>query len=103
MKWVSPREAHFSVSVNYRVEYQRPFDFGDYVCIQYHNLLPNPKSQYFELDENKKVTWVAHGKIVSGKDEDVRIIFPESMIVPETPLSDKLCYLELIPLQITFR
>ena len=104
LKWVSPREAHFSVIVDYRVQYQRPFDFGDYVCIQYRNLLPNPKSQHFELDESKKVTWVAHGRIVSGKDEeDVKIIFTENTTLPETPLSDKLCYLEVIPLQITFR
>ena len=107
LKWVSPREAHFSVSVNYRIEYQRPFDFGDYVCIQYHNLLPNPKlnkPQYFELDESKKVTWVAHGRIVSGKDEEnVRIVFPENTTSSVNPPPDKVCYLEVIPLQITFR
>ena len=43
LKWVPPREAQFSVDVNYRIKYQRPFNFGDYVCIQYHNLLLNPK------------------------------------------------------------
>ena len=104
LKWVSSREAQFSVSADYRIKYQRPFSCGDYVCIQYHNLLPNPKSQYFELDESKKITWVAHGRIVSGDDdEDVKIAFPENTILPETPLSDKLCYLEVIPLQVTFR
>ena len=104
LKWVSPREAHFSVTIEYRIKYQRPFDFGDYVCIQYRNLLPNPQSKYFELDESKKVTWVAHGRIVSGKDEeDVKIVFPENTTLPETPLSEKLCYLEIIPLQISFR
>ena len=65
--------------------------FGDYVCIQYHNLLSNPKSQYFELDESKKITWVAHGRIISGDDdEDIKITFPENTILPETPLSDKI-------------
>ena len=104
LKWVSPREAHFSANNNYRIKYQRPFGFGDYVCIQYHGLLPNPKSQYTELDGSKKVTWVAHGKIVSDDDaEDVKIIFPENTTLPETPLSDKLCYLEVIPIQLTFR
>ena len=104
LKWVSSREAQFSVDARYRIEYQRPFEFGDYVCIQYRNLLSNPKSQYFELDESKKITWVAHGRIISGDDgEDVKITFPENTILPETPLSDKLCYLEVIPLQITFR
>ena len=104
LKWVSPIEAEFSVSADYRIKYHRPFDFGDYVCIQYHNLLSNPKSKHFELDESKKVTWVAHGRIISGDDEeDVKIVFPENTILPETPLFDKLCYLEVIPLQITFR
>ena len=104
LKWVSPTEARFSVSADYRIKCQRPFSFGDYVCIQYHNLLSNSKSQYFELDESKKITWVAHGRIISGDDdEDVKITFPENTILPETPLSDKLCYLEVIPLQITFR
>ena len=104
LKWVSSREARFSVSADYRIKYQRPFSFGDYVCIQYHDLLSNPKSQYFELDESKKITWVAHGRIISGDDdEDVKIVFPDNTILPETPLYDKLCYFEVIPLQITFR
>ena len=104
LKWVSPREAQFSVTSSYRIKHQKPFDIGDYVCIQYRNILPNPKSQYFELDESKKVTWVAHGRIVSDDEsEDVKMIFPENTTLPETPLSDKPCYLEVIPLQITFR
>ena len=103
LKWVSPREAQFSVSIDYRIKYQRPFDFGDYVCIQYRNLLSNPQSKYFELDRTKKVTWVAHGSIVSGYEKDVKIAFPENTTLPETPLNDKLCYLEVIPLQISFR
>ena len=104
LKWVSSNRAKFSVSAEYRIKYHRPFSCGDYVCIQYYNLLSNPKSQYFELDESKKVTWVAHGRIVSVDDEeDVRIAFPENTILPETPLSDKLCHLEVIPMQITFR
>ena len=107
LKWVPPKEAQFSVDVNYRIKYQRPFNFGDYVCIQYHNLLLNPKlkkSRYFELDESKKVTWVAHGRIVNRKDkENVKIIFSESTTLPETSLSDIACDLEVIPLQITFR
>ena len=104
LKWISPREAQFSVTSSYKIKHQRPFDIGDYVCIQYRNLLPNPKSRYFELDESKKVTWVAHGRIVSDYDsEDVEMIFPENTILPETPLSNKSCYLEVIPLQVTFR
>ena len=104
LRWTSSREAQFSVSADYRIKYQRPFDYGDYVCIKYHDLLSNPKSQYFELDERKKITWVAHGRIVSGgDDEDIKIVFPENTVLPETPLADKLCYLEVIPLQITFR
>ena len=104
LKWISSREARFSISSEYRVKYQRPFNYGDYVCIKYHNLLSNPKSQYFELDESKTVTWVAHGKINSGDEEDiVKIVFPDNTMLPETPLSDKLCYLEVIPLQITFK
>ena len=107
LKWVLPKKAQFSVDADYRIKYQRPFDFGDYVCIQYHDLLLNPKlnkPQYFELDESKKVTWVAHGRIVSDKDqENVTIVFPENTTFPVTPSSDKVCYLEVIPLQITFR
>ena len=104
LKWVSHREAKFSVSADYRIKYQRPFDFGDYVCIQYHNLLSNPTSKHFELDENKRVTWVAHGRIDSSDDQEkVKIVFPENITPPEIPLTDKLCYLEVIPLQITFR
>ena len=104
LKWISPREARFSISSDYRVEYQRPFNYGDYVCIQNHNLLANPKSRYFELDESKTVTWVAHGRINNSDDEDiVKIVFPENTMLPETPLSNKLCYLEVIPLQITFK
>ena len=104
LKWTSSNKAQFSVDSKYRVKYHRPFDYGDYVCIKYHNLLLNPKSQYFELDERKKITWVAHGRIVSSDDdEDVKIVFPENTVLPETPLADKLCYLEVIPLQITFR
>ena len=104
LKWISSNKAQFSVNSKYRVKYQRPFDYGDYVCIKYHNLLSNPKSQYFELDERKMITWVAHGRITSGDDdENVKIEFPENTILPETPLADKLCYLEVIPLQITFR
>ena len=104
LKWISSNKAQFSVSSDYRIKYQRPFSFGDYVCIKYHNLLSNPKSQYFELDENKMITWVAHGRIISSNDdEDVKIEFPENTVLPTTPLADKLCYLEVIPLQVTFR
>ena len=116
LKWTSPRQAKFSIRADYRVKYHRPFNYGDYVCIQYHNLLLNPKSKYLELDENKKVTWVAHGRIISedriisddriisgDEEEDIKIAFPENTILPGTTLSDKLCYLEVIPLQITFR
>ena len=107
LEWSSPREAQFPISADYRVKYHRPFDYGDYVCIQYRNLLLNPKSQYFELDESKKVTWVAHGringKVSDDEEENVKMIFPENTILPEAPIFGKLCYLEIIPLQITFK
>jgi len=107
LEWISYREAQFPLSADYRVKYHRPFDYGDYVCIQYHNLLSNPKSRYFELDESMKVTWVAHGRIngiiSDDGEENVKMIFPENTILPETPIYGKLCYLEVIPVQITFR
>ena len=107
LEWISSREAQFPLSADYRVKYHRPFDYGDYICIQYHNLLANPKSRYFELDESMKVTWVAHGRIngiiSDDGEENVKMIFPENNILPETPIFGKLCYLEVIPLQITFR
>ena len=107
LEWISPREAQFPLSADYRVKYHKPFDYGDYVCIQYHNLLSNPKSRYFELDGSMKVTWVAHGSIngiiSDDGEENVKMIFPENAILPETPINGKLCYLEVIPVQITFR
>ena len=117
LKWTSSNRAQFIVTdyENYKIKFQNPFSINDYVCIQYRNLLPNPSSKYFDLDSNKKVTWVAHGRIVKEEHGKIIISFAENTAPPKTVFSAEstslpdhtnfslCCDLEVIPLQVTFR
>ena len=108
LEWTSNR-AHFTVIdyKDYKIKFQNPFSVNDYVCAQYHNLLPNPSSEEFELDRSKKVTWVAHGRIIMieeyGIDGEIKIEFSKSTTPLGISLSQMLCDLEIIPFQVTFR
>ena len=107
LTWTSKDKAQLNY-VNYR---QKPFSHNDYVCVRYHNLLPNPstKGYDFELDKSKKITWVAHGRIVMIREEERHsfiIEFSKNTTPPAhlgVILSQKLCDLEVIPFQVTFR
>ena len=112
LDWTSKNEAQFIIPDynDYRIRFQEPFSTYDYVCIQYHDLLPNPVSEDFELDHNEKITWVAHGRIVHELHGQIKIAFPKNISPPTvifpgkiTSVSQKLCDLEVIPLQVTFR
>ena len=118
LEWTSNCKAQFIITnyEDYKIKYQQPFSVEDYVCIQYRDLLPNPNSEDFQLDNNKKVTWVVHGRITKDLHEKIEITFPENTIPPKVlfskcnnlstshlPISHKLCDLEIIPIQITFR
>ena len=114
--WTSTDEAHFNVTdyVQYKTRFQTPFSQNDYICVQYHNLLPNPstKDYEFELDRSKKITWVAHGRIVKIIEDQeechghIVIKFSKNTTPPDqmgVVLSAKPCDLEVIPFQVTFR
>ena len=111
LQWTSSTKAQFVVTdyENYKIKFQEPFFVGDYVCVQYRSILPNPSSENLELDENKRVTWSVHGRIdkVLVNDGQVKIVFPKNTATPSNltldSLSQKPCNLEIIPLQITFR
>ncbi|XP_065891374.1 3'-5' exoribonuclease HELZ2-like isoform X2 [Dysidea avara] len=108
LEWTSRNEAQFDVTPDFRIKFRKPFETGDLVCIQYRKLLPNSGKFDLESDKDKKVTWVAHGKIVGGsREQTTKIECPrESTVLPTTQgfsLTDKLCNLEVIPLQVTFR
>ena len=111
LHWTSDSEAQFIITDydDYRIRFQEPFSVYDYVCIQYRDLLLNPFSKDFELDSNKKVTWVAHGRIVDELNGQIKIAFPENISPPTVIYSRKSksisrkCDLEVIPLQVTFR
>ena len=116
LQWTSRNKAQFIVNdyEDYQIEFQNPFSIHDYVCIKYRNLLPNPSSKYFDLDSNKNVTWVAHGRIVKKEHGQIIIalaentappkkVFSESTSSPNHTNSSLCCDLEVIPLQITFR
>ena len=108
LEWTSRNEAQFDVTPDFRIKFRKPFETGDLVCIQYRKLLPNSGKFDLESDKDKKVTWVAHGKIVGGsREQTIKIECPrESTVLPTTQelsVTDKLCNLEVIPLQVTFR
>ena len=110
LEWTSNHNrARFTVIdyKDYKIKFQKPFSVNDYVCAQYHNLLPNPSSEEFELDRSKKVTWVAHGRIIMIEEYDIngeiKIEFSKSTTPPGISLSQMLCDLEIIPFQVTFR
>ena len=116
LQWTSTNKAQFIVTdyEDYQIEFQNPFFIHDYVCIQYRNLLPNPISEYFDLDSNKKVTWVAHGRIVKEEHGQIMIEFAKNTAPPKIVFSESIsspihtnfslcCDLEVIPLQVTFR
>ena len=111
LEWTSDNsKAHFTAIgyEDYKINFQNPFSVNDYVCAQYRNLLPNPHSEEFDLDRSKKVTWVAHGRIVmiEEHDEETKIEFSISKSTnppPRISLSQLLCDLEIIPFQVTFR
>ena len=104
LTWISNNKAQ----LNYR---QKPFSHNDYVCVRYHNLLPNPstKDYEFEIDKSKKITWVAHGRIVMIREKECHSFIIEFSKNTTPPvhlgivLSQKLCDLEVIPFQVTFR
>ena len=109
LDWTSKNEAQFIIPDynDYRIRFQEPFSIYDYVCIQYHDLLPHPVSEDFELDHNKKITWVAHGRIVHELHGQIKIAFPKNISPPTVIFPGKTtlvsCDLEVIPLQVTFR
>ena len=114
LKWISNNKAQFTVTdyAYYKRTFQKPFSHNDYVCIRYHNLLSNPNTKdcEFELDRNKKITWVAHGRIVTIRVTEHRGLiimeFPKDTVPPnhlDVGHSQKLCDLEVIPFQVTFR
>ena len=73
---------------------------------------PSTKAYEFELDSSKKITWVAHGrivKIIEDREErhgHIVIKFSKNATPPDhmgVVLSAKPCDLEVIPFQVTFR
>jgi len=108
LEWTSRNEAQFDIAPDFRIKFRKPFETGDLVCIQYRNLLPNSENFDLEPDKDKRVTWIAHGKIVGGsREQTIKIECPrDSTVLPITQdfsVTDKLCNLEVIPLQVTFR
>ena len=107
LKWTSNNSRACFTAIDYedyKIKFQNPFSVNDYVCAQYRNLLPNPGSEEFDLDRSKKVTWVAHGRIVMIEEhnKEIKIKFAKNTN-PPISLSQIPCDLEIIPLQVTFR
>ena len=104
LEWTSRNEAQFDITPEYRIKYQKPFDIGDLVCIQYRNMMPNDEKFDLKLDKNKKATMVVHGKITDINEQTIKLKFSESTILPMTlNISKFFCNLEIIPFQVTFR